>query len=180
MLWQIEKFVNLKGSQEEQAKIYLDNFHQWHRRTQLEQYAQYLVQLKARINTGPISGEDIHAETDKMQELLDQSLNQLLPDMARIIAKLTDAQAEELLESIKKENVKNITIGIPKEYFSDNLDSKISDILNVSIEAFKKLGFNFREVSLPNHNYTIPAYYIIASAEASSNLSISLYKLPKL
>ena len=78
---------------------------------------------------------------------------------------------EKIKLSLKKENVKNITIGIPKEYFSDNLDSKISDILNVSIETFKKLGFNFREVSLPNHNYTIPAYYIIASAEASSNLS---------
>ena len=73
--------------------------------------------------------------------------------------------------NLKKENVKNITIGIPKEYFSENLDSKISDVLNISIEIFKKLGFNFKEVSLPNHNYTIPAYYIIASAEASSNLS---------
>ena len=82
-----------------------------------------------------------------------------------------EIKEEKIKLSLKKENVKNITIGIPKEYFSDNLDSKISDILNVSIETFKKLGFNFREVSLPNHNYTIPAYYIIASAEASSNLS---------
>ena len=78
---------------------------------------------------------------------------------------------EKIRLNLKKENSKNITIGIPKEYFSDDLDSKISDVLNVSIEIFKKLGFNFKEVSLPNHNYTIPAYYIIASAEASSNLS---------
>ena len=73
--------------------------------------------------------------------------------------------------NLKKANVKNITIGIPKEYFSEDLDSKISDVLNISIEIFKKLVFKFKEVSLPNHNYTIPAYYIIASAEASSNLS---------
>ena len=73
--------------------------------------------------------------------------------------------------NFQKQNAKNITIGIPKEYFSKDLDKKISDVLNKSIETFNKLGFNFKEVSLPNHNYTIPAYYIIASAEASSNLS---------
>ena len=71
----------------------------------------------------------------------------------------------------EKQNVKNITIGIPKEYFSEGLDQKILDVLNESLETFKKLGFNFKEVNLPNHDYTIPAYYIIASAEASSNLS---------
>ena len=73
--------------------------------------------------------------------------------------------------NFQKQNAKNITIGIPKEYFSKDLDKKISDVLNKSIETFNRLGFNFKEVSLPNHNYTIPAYYIIASAEASSNLS---------
>ena len=73
--------------------------------------------------------------------------------------------------NFEKQNAKNITIGLPKEYFSKDLDKKISDVLNESIKTFQRLGFNFKEVSLPNHNYTIPAYYIIASAEASSNLS---------
>ena len=70
-----------------------------------------------------------------------------------------------------KDEAKNISIGLPKEYFSENLDKNIISCINQAIEVFKNLGFNFKEVSLPDHNYTIPAYYIIASAEASSNLS---------
>ena len=78
---------------------------------------------------------------------------------------------DEVKLALKKQDTKNITIGIPKEYFSKDLDKNISDIICQSFEVFKKLGFNFKEISLPEHDYTIPAYYIIASAEASSNLS---------
>jgi len=70
-----------------------------------------------------------------------------------------------------KENAKNISIGLPKEYFSEDLDKDIADCINKAVEVFKNIGFNFKEVTLPDHSYTIPAYYIIASAEASSNLS---------
>ena len=72
---------------------------------------------------------------------------------------------------ITKDETKKIAIGIPKEYFSKDLDNNISDVIFQSIEVFKKLGFTFQEISLPQHDLTIPAYYIIASAEASSNLS---------
>lgn len=72
---------------------------------------------------------------------------------------------------LSKEDAKKITIGIPKEYFSKGLDKSISDSIFESIKQFEKIGFNFKDISLPNHNLAIPAYYIIASAEASSNLS---------
>ena len=72
---------------------------------------------------------------------------------------------------LSKEDAKNITIGIPKEYFSKDLDKNISDSISESIKTFEKIGFNFKDISLPDHSYAIPAYYIIASAEASSNLS---------
>ncbi len=78
---------------------------------------------------------------------------------------------EKIKLDLKKQDAKNITIGIPKEYFSSKLDVKILNVLNEAIEIFKKMGFNIKEVSLPDHEYTIPAYYILASAEASSNLS---------
>jgi aspartyl-tRNA(Asn)/glutamyl-tRNA(Gln) amidotransferase subunit A len=77
----------------------------------------------------------------------------------------------EVKLNLNKKNFKSISIGIPKEYFSKDLDKNISDVIDQSIGIFKKLGFNFKEISLPQHGYTIPAYYIIASAEASSNLS---------
>ena len=82
-----------------------------------------------------------------------------------------NADQDEIKLALKKKDIKNINIGIPKEYFSKDLDKNISDIICQSFEVFKKLGFNFKEISLPEHDYTIPAYYIIASAEASSNLS---------
>ena len=72
---------------------------------------------------------------------------------------------------LSKKDAKKITIGIPKEYFSKDLDKSISDSIFESIKQFEKIGFNFKDISLPNHNLAIPAYYIIASAEASSNLS---------
>ncbi len=72
---------------------------------------------------------------------------------------------------LSKEEVNKVSIGIPKEYFSNDLDEGISNVIFQAIEEFKKLGFNIKEVSLPNHSYSVPAYYIIASAEASSNLS---------
>jgi len=73
--------------------------------------------------------------------------------------------------NLSKEEVNKISIGIPKEYFSNDLDEGISNVIFQSIEEFKKLGFNIKDISLPDHSYSVSAYYIIASAEASSNLS---------
>jgi aspartyl-tRNA(Asn)/glutamyl-tRNA(Gln) amidotransferase subunit A len=73
------------------------------------------------------------------------------------------AQLNNSLEGIK--------IGLPKEYFSSELDSKIADITLAAAEKFVKLGATIKEISLPNVNLAIPAYYIIAPAEASANLS---------
>ena len=73
--------------------------------------------------------------------------------------------------NFKKENVKKINIGVPKEYFLEDLDQDVTNSIYQAIEKFKDIGFNIKEVSLPDHEYAIPAYYIIASAEASSNLS---------
>jgi aspartyl-tRNA(Asn)/glutamyl-tRNA(Gln) amidotransferase subunit A len=70
-----------------------------------------------------------------------------------------------------KEYAKNITIGLPKEYFSEELDENILSKAQDSIKVFKKMGFKFKDISLSSNNLSIPAYYIIASAEASSNLS---------
>ena len=70
-----------------------------------------------------------------------------------------------------KEYAQNITIGLPKEYFSEELDENILSKAQDSIKVFKKMGFKFKDISLSSNNLSIPAYYIIASAEASSNLS---------
>lgn len=67
--------------------------------------------------------------------------------------------------------LKGLKIGLPKEFFMDDLDSDIAAQTQAAIREFEKLGAIVKEVSLPNTALSIPAYYIIAPAEASSNLS---------
>ncbi|MDH4869658.1 Asp-tRNA(Asn)/Glu-tRNA(Gln) amidotransferase subunit GatA [Pseudomonas sp. BN515] len=64
-----------------------------------------------------------------------------------------------------------LRIGLPKEYFGAGLDSRIADAVMAVVEELKKLGASVKEISLPNMQHAIPAYYVIAPAEASSNLS---------
>jgi aspartyl-tRNA(Asn)/glutamyl-tRNA(Gln) amidotransferase subunit A len=63
------------------------------------------------------------------------------------------------------------TIGLPKEFFNNSLDIKSQRILNEGIEIYKKLGAKIIEISLPNVGYSVPTYYVVASAECSSNLA---------
>jgi aspartyl-tRNA(Asn)/glutamyl-tRNA(Gln) amidotransferase subunit A len=68
-------------------------------------------------------------------------------------------------------NVKGLRIGLPREYFNDALNSDIRSVLERRIEQLKKAGVKFVEVVLPHAEYTIATYYILATAEASSNLA---------
>ena len=64
-----------------------------------------------------------------------------------------------------------LRIGLPKEYFGTGLDARIGEKVMAVVEELKKLGATVKEISLPNMQHAIPAYYVIAPAEASSNLS---------
>lgn len=68
-------------------------------------------------------------------------------------------------------SLQGLRIGVPKEYFSAGLDPRIADLVMASVEELKKLGAVVKKISLPNLQHAIPAYYVIAPAEASSNLS---------
>ena len=63
------------------------------------------------------------------------------------------------------------TIGLPKEYFGDGLNNDVAKAIQDAVKEFEKLGAKVKEISLPNLNLSIPAYYVIAPSEASSNLS---------
>ena len=67
--------------------------------------------------------------------------------------------------------VKGLRIGMPKEYFSRDLARDVGDPIHAAIEEYKKLGATVVEVSLPNQALSVPVYYVLAPAEASSNLS---------
>jgi len=68
-------------------------------------------------------------------------------------------------------DIKGLKIGIPKEYFVEGLDPEVKSIIEEAIKKIQSLGASYKEVSLPNTEYAVPVYYIIATAEASSNLA---------
>ncbi len=68
-------------------------------------------------------------------------------------------------------SLEGVKIGLPKEYFEEGLDAEVAKVIDAAIEEYKKLGAEFVEISLPNTHLSVPAYYVVAPAECSSNLS---------
>lgn len=67
--------------------------------------------------------------------------------------------------------VKGLKVGIPKEYFGEGIDSEVKNAVMDAVKLYEQNGAVIREISLPSTGYALSAYYIIASAEASSNLA---------
>lgn len=70
-----------------------------------------------------------------------------------------------------KQSLKGLKIGLPREYFAEGLDTSVAKVIEAAIEQYKKLGAEIIDISLPNTSLSIPVYYVLAPAEASSNLS---------
>ena len=69
------------------------------------------------------------------------------------------------------DSVAGLKIGIPKQYFTADLDSQTATKVQEALKQFEQAGASLHEIDLPNTHLSIPAYYVIAPAEASSNLS---------
>ncbi|MEK6550350.1 MAG: Asp-tRNA(Asn)/Glu-tRNA(Gln) amidotransferase subunit GatA [Pseudomonadota bacterium] len=68
-------------------------------------------------------------------------------------------------------DIKGLKIGLPREYFGEGLNAGVAKTVEAAIGEYQKLGAKVVEVSLPNSRLAIPCYYVLAPAEASSNLS---------
>lgn len=64
-----------------------------------------------------------------------------------------------------------LRVGLPKEYFAEGLDAGVGKVIEAAIDEYRKLGAEIVDISLPNTMLSIPVYYVLAPAEASSNLS---------
>lgn len=69
------------------------------------------------------------------------------------------------------DSLAGLTIGLPKELFDNKLEASIETLIASAIKQYEALGAKIKEISLPNVNLSVPAYYVIAPAECSSNLS---------
>lgn len=88
------------------------------------------------------------------------SLNRPKEDYARGLSTMTGAQP-----------LKGLRIGLPQEYFATGLDTGVAKVVQDAIAEYRKLGAEIIDISLPNSQLSIPVYYVLAPAEASSNLS---------
>ncbi|MCL4551196.1 MAG: Asp-tRNA(Asn)/Glu-tRNA(Gln) amidotransferase subunit GatA [Bacteroidetes bacterium] len=73
--------------------------------------------------------------------------------------------------STELKQTKKFKIGLPKEYFTEGLNDEIRDLIMVQVGKLKSQGHEIIEISLPNTEYSIATYYILTTAEASSNLA---------
>ena len=81
-----------------------------------------------------------------------------------------DVRVPDYTENLNK-SLSGLKVGLPKEFFTKDLDTKIASAIDLAVLEYQKLGVEFKEVSLPNTKYSIATYYIIAPCECSSNLS---------
>ncbi len=81
----------------------------------------------------------------------------------------SDVPKVDFVKSLKND-VKGMKIGVPKEFFGDGIDKEVKDKLNEAINIYKELGAEVEECSLNVAEYALATYYIVACAEASSNL----------
>ncbi len=72
--------------------------------------------------------------------------------------------------ALMKESVAGLKLGLPKEYFED-LSAETADLIHAAVKQLEKLGCEVREIRLPHTKYALSCYYIVATAEASSNLA---------
>ena len=77
----------------------------------------------------------------------------------------------DLYNSNPAKPLQGLKVGLPKEYFSEGLDANVGKVIEAAIAEYKKLGAEIIDISLPNTGLSIPVYYVLAPAEASSNLS---------
>jgi aspartyl-tRNA(Asn)/glutamyl-tRNA(Gln) amidotransferase subunit A len=85
-------------------------------------------------------------------------------------ATTADVQVPDYKADLTTE-IKDARIGFPRSLFGEGLDSEVRDSVQAAVEAYRKLGAEIVDIELPHAKYAIAVYYIIATAEASSNLA---------
>ena len=74
-------------------------------------------------------------------------------------------------KAFKKKELKKLRVGIPQEYFAEGLDPEVDQAVREAIEELKRLGGEIQDIKLPTTDAAIATYYLVATAEASSNLA---------
>jgi aspartyl-tRNA(Asn)/glutamyl-tRNA(Gln) amidotransferase subunit A len=115
--------------------------------------------LDCALLLSAMSGPDL----DRDSTSLDRSVEDFASDLIANKHRISSGESQKSL--------KNLRIGLPKEFFGDGCAPGVQAAVRASLAEFEKLGATLVDISLPRTELSIPVYYIIAPAEASSNLS---------
>ncbi len=82
-----------------------------------------------------------------------------------------DRPVPDYMKALQKRDLKTLKIGVPVEFFTEGLDPDVEQAVRAAIEELKNLGAEIKEIRLPSTGAAVAVYYVIATAEASSNLA---------
>jgi aspartyl-tRNA(Asn)/glutamyl-tRNA(Gln) amidotransferase subunit A len=82
-----------------------------------------------------------------------------------------DLPVSDYMKALKKKDLKKLKVGVPAEFFAEGLDPEVEQAVRAAIEELKSLGGEIKEIKLPRTDAAVAVYYVVATAEASSNLA---------
>jgi aspartyl-tRNA(Asn)/glutamyl-tRNA(Gln) amidotransferase subunit A len=82
-----------------------------------------------------------------------------------------DLPVPDYMKALKRKDLRKLTVGVPVEFFGEGLDPEVEQAVRAAVEELKNLGGGIKEISLPRTDAAVAVYYVIATAEASSNLA---------
>ena len=82
-----------------------------------------------------------------------------------------DLPVPDYMKALKKKDLKKLNVGVPVEFFAEGLDPEVEQAVRAAIDELKSLGGTIKEIHLPRTDAAVAVYYVIATAEASSNLA---------
>jgi aspartyl-tRNA(Asn)/glutamyl-tRNA(Gln) amidotransferase subunit A len=82
-----------------------------------------------------------------------------------------DSTSYEIRNTNYEIQIKDLKIGVPKEYFVEGIEKEVENVIKEAIKKYEKMGAKIIEISLPHTQYALPAYCIVATSEASANLA---------
>ena len=118
--WQVSNYVTLDKDQKKYVKKVTRDFHKWHREYQLPIYASFIDELIEVVDESPTSDAALHEKSDKVQDLLDASAEQLIPHIVKTLSDLNDEQVAELFKNLEKER---------KDYEKDYVTKKREKVI---------------------------------------------------
>ena len=82
-----------------------------------------------------------------------------------------DRPVPDYMKALAKKDLKKVRVGVPREFFAEGLDPDVAEAVTAAIEELKQLGAEIKEIQLPRTDAAVAVYYVLATAEASSNLA---------